>query len=165
MGWAGAALLLLVAGCPQSAAPPSAAVAPTPAPPSPAPPAPAGDQIHWYTSFAEAQAAARAAHKPMVVDFFATWCGPCKMLAETSFPTVPVQALKDRFVWARIDVDQNNALAQKYGANALPTVMVMDAAGKPFTNMVGYTDGNSLAAFLADGLAKSRLLKPQAPSQ
>jgi thioredoxin 1 len=125
---------------------------------------PVGDQIQWSTSFSETQAAAKAAHKPMAVDFCATWCGPCRMLAEMSFPSSKVQALKDRFVWARIDVDLNHDLAQKYQISSLPTVMVMDSDGKTFTKLVGFTDGDSLAGYLADALTKSRLVAPGTPA-
>jgi thioredoxin 1 len=166
----GAAVLIIATGCPNKAEAPAANQPAVSQPAAneavasqPAADQPAGDSIHWHTSFAEAQAAAQSGRKPMVVDFFATWCGPCKMLAEKSFPSSKVQALKDQFVWARIDVDQNGALAAKYQAGALPTVMVMDGAGRPIDHLVGFTDGDSLADFLAQALTKSRLLTPDAP--
>jgi thioredoxin-like negative regulator of GroEL len=118
------------------------------------------DHLPWLTSFSEAQAAAKAAGKPLVVDFWATWCGPCHMLAEKSFPHSRVQALKNEFIWAKVDVDRNAPVAARYSIRALPTVLILDGDGNVISASVGYTDGDSLTAFLQQGLAKSRLLKP-----
>ncbi len=60
--------------------------------------------------------------KPVLVDFFATWCGPCQML-------LPVldhvkDSLKDRITIIKIDVDKNQELAQKYQVRGVPTMML-----------------------------------------
>lgn len=159
---AGAMLLIIGGGCAERAAQPSAS---QPSASQPSASQPVGDHLAWHTSFSEAQATAKAAHKPMAVDFYATWCGPCKKLAAESFPSSPVQALKDKFVWARIDVDKNQDLAQKYQITGLPTVMVMNGDGKPIDKLMGFTDGDSLAAYLAQALTKSFISKPESPSQ
>ncbi len=60
--------------------------------------------------------------KPVLVDFFATWCGPCQML-------LPVlnqvkESLQDRITIIKIDVDKNQTLAQKYQVRGVPTMML-----------------------------------------
>jgi len=60
--------------------------------------------------------------KPVLVDFFATWCGPCQML-------LPVlnqvkESLKDRITIIKIDVDKNQEMAQKYQVRGVPTLML-----------------------------------------
>jgi thioredoxin 1 len=60
--------------------------------------------------------------KPVVVDFHATWCGPCKMIA-------PMFESLDRnynsaIVFVKVDVDEANDIAEKYKVSALPTFMV-----------------------------------------
>jgi thioredoxin 1 len=61
---------------------------------------------------------------PVLVDFHATWCGPCKML------TPIVEKLADDFEGklkvAKIDIDQAPNVASKYGVRSVPTVMVFD---------------------------------------
>ena len=59
---------------------------------------------------------------PVLVDFFATWCGPCRMLA----PVIDEIAAESagKFKVCKIDVDEATELAEKYGVQSIPTLVV-----------------------------------------
>ncbi|MBS1535234.1 MAG: thioredoxin [Flavobacteriaceae bacterium] len=60
--------------------------------------------------------------KPVLVDFFATWCGPCQMLSPT-LKQVKDQ-LGDRVSIIKIDVDKNPEIAESYRVRGVPTMML-----------------------------------------
>lgn len=101
----------------------------------------------WYENLEEAKKAAAATGRLVMVDFNATWCGPCQMLKKEVFTTAEFKARGKYFVFCAIDTDQQPALAQQFGANAIPDIRFLKADGTEVHKVVGY---GGKAAFLAE---------------
>ena len=83
--------------------------------------------------------------KPVLVDFWATWCGPCRMLA----PTVAAIAEEKAEVLkvGKVDVDQETELARRFGIMSIPT-LILFKDGQPFRQTMGYQPKEALEAWL-----------------
>ena len=80
----------------------------------------------------------------VLVDFFATWCGPCKMLS----PLLEEIAEENPgLLVLKIDVDEVGELAARYGIQAIPTLMLFKNGQRIETKM-GYQNKNQLVAFI-----------------
>jgi thioredoxin 1 len=71
---------------------------------------------------------------PVIVDFWAPWCGPCRMVAPTLDKLAKEHAGK--LVIAKVNTDENNAWATKYGVQGIPTMLFI-ANGKVVHKQVG----------------------------
>lgn len=88
-------------------------------------------------------------NKLILVDFFATWCGPCKMLAPVleevseSYPEV---------TFVKVDVDNDEALARRYNISVIPTLVLL-RNGEVLKTSVGYMDPDALRAWIDGALS------------
>jgi len=98
--------------------------------------APSG-RITWL-SYQEGLATAQREGKRTLVDFMADWCGYCRKMDADTFSNASVIALSGRYVFARVNVDQQGDLARKYGVSGLPTTVVLDPGGREITRITGY---------------------------
>ena len=79
----------------------------------------------------------------MLLDFWATWCGPCSMIA----PIVDQVAEEENIKVGKINIDEERNLAYQFEIEAIPTIILMKD-GKEINRQVGFMDKNELKAFL-----------------
>jgi len=89
------------------------------------------------------------ANEPVLVDYWAEWCGPCKMIA----PILEEAAVqyKGKLTIAKLNVDENAATATKYGIRGIPTLMLFKN-GQVVATKVGALSKSQLTSFLDSSL-------------
>ncbi len=90
-----------------------------------------------------------ASGKTVFCDFWATWCGPCRMLAPVFEELSNDFDGKAEFV--KLDVDENEEAARKYGISSIPNIIAFKG-GKPAANSLGFLPKASLEKFVNDNL-------------
>lgn len=102
----------------------------------------------WINSLDVAKTLAKREKKLILIDFWATWCGPCIRMDQEVWSKADVQALKENFIPLKIDIDLNPAIGQRLNVRFLPTVMVIDPWEDIYLLEEGYQNEEKLKSLL-----------------
>jgi thioredoxin:protein disulfide reductase len=117
---------------------------------------------------------ARAANKPVLIDFSADWCVPCREMARTTFRDPAVIEAAGHFVRLQADIternNRNSELAMQYGVRGVPTTVFIDKHGRVLRREVGYLNSRRFLFDLRevdemDGLPEVRAISPDVYAQ
>ncbi len=99
--------------------------------------------IKWEKNFEKAQKAARESGRPLLLDFTAEWCKPCKMMDQEFWVRDDVIQAAKPFIAVKLNYDNERDLAFKYGASAIPFVVFADPLGNMVTFRRGFGSKNA----------------------
>lgn len=98
--------------------------------------------------FEAAMKLAKSKGSRMLIDFEATWCGPCKTMDELVYTAADVVAAAEGVVCVKVDGDVRKDLVEKFSVGAYPTMILLGADGKEVRRAVGYRSVKEMVGFL-----------------
>lgn len=101
--------------------------------------------VHTIATEQEFQELVLRAPRPVLVDFWAPWCGPCKMIAPELEALAPEYAGRASVI--KVNVDEFSSIAQQYKVMGIPTLLIFKE-GKEVSRLVGFRPKKELAAAL-----------------
>ena len=103
---------------------------------------------NWLYSLEHAKKMAIATNKLILVDFWASWCGPCKKMDSESWSKDEIKELMNNYVSVQIDIDKYNEIANKYNVRGIPYIFIMDPNGKVIYQHMSYMNKSQVKKLL-----------------
>jgi len=110
----------------------------------------------WATNLMSALRAAKPIDQPVLAYFTASWCGPCKLMAATTFTNQAVREALARLPHVALDLDQETALAERYEVQAVPSFLLLTPSGHPIARTTGFQDAATFLGWLTNGLNEAQ---------
>ena len=117
---------------------------------------------NWLTNLEQAQKLALSTDKLILVDFWASWCGPCKRMDKESWSDPEIQKMMQDYIPVQIDLDRNQRDAMKYGVRSIPYIFIIDGNGEVVYQSLGYMKKDQVKEVLQKYALNTSFLRQEA---
>jgi len=107
-------------------------------------------EVDWSEDHDAALARAKKEGKPVFLILYADWCDFCKKLFAETLPDPRIKAMREKFVWLKVNSEKDKKYFQKYGQKGYPLIVLMNPDGTVVGKIDGFQDGATLSRTLKD---------------
>ncbi|HKJ07319.1 MAG TPA: thioredoxin family protein [Flavobacteriaceae bacterium] len=104
--------------------------------------------IPWMDSIENAKKLSIVTGKPILLDFWAFWCGPCKKMDNDVWSKDEIKLIMENYIPVKIDFDNKKQLVSKYNVRGIPYIFIVDGLGNELYSSIGYKDKNFMLKVL-----------------